>query len=382
MSLKPKSLHTLSILLSVGLLIASLAPSPALAQEKCEGVFYSLTFKAIDSFKAEKLSEKTSTKYMKAAEAEQKSTTGNRVERKFTSPFSKITGNLDKMTEGLRATFPDFKLDARDKKTAGFSNITYTKYLTKLQLNFQGKKLVTKIRLRKYGLIGEETTVNVLNFKPIKAMFDEKQNPISWLEFKIEHPEYENAVLKPRIKFHDRYAELFAKPAEFKRKLSVIRRETKKLNTETLADGKVVNKDQQVDDMLEAVAQTLNEHINLRPISETLYERTSYAVNLTDKKTNETVNVQFTLDRDIHQFSMVLGKEVTSYDPALDLSVLEIKVPVRYAQFSKEDLQNVPGLGEVVGLIERMKTAQQPGYDMDKGKFSRAVRVLEAEDDL
>lgn len=370
--------NKLNKIFTVVLLLLLLSGQLALAQSKCEFVF-SKERDAVISFKAREISEKTSEAFLKAAESELNSTTGNRVERKFTSPLLSIDSYLKKLEHSLGNYYQGFKLESRDKKTEGFLNVTHTKYLTKLKLNYKGKKLTTKIRLRKYGLSPEGKEISFEKFTPVKSMNDSEGRPYSWLEFKIEHPQIKKAVLKPRIKFHDTFADLLEnKTSDFLKNIEVIRSITKTLNTEMFKEGQSINKDKLVDSMIDALIATVTEGIELKTISENLYERTSYSIYLKNMDTDEKINVQLTVDKDIHQHSVVLGKEVPSYEPEFNLAVLEVKIPVTYAELSPEQQQTVPGLGSILDLINNSTSSQQTGYVMDKGKYSRAVRVLKA----
>ena len=362
------SMHKFAVSVTLAMTCFGLYTPPSYAKAPlCSKVLASLETKAIESFKANRVSKKTSQAFIQSTANEMKSTTGNRAELKFTAPLMDLNSILGQFEMRLEKWIPGFKLISRDTQTPGYKNVTYTKYLTKLKIAYKGQELTTKIRLRKYGLIEENSVVDKNIFHPIESMKDPNGKEFSWLEFKIEHPDFENAVLKPRIKFHDRFSDLMSNnPSKFLKDFKKIVQKTKDLNPESK---------ETVENMLEAIRLTLLEKLSLSMISETIYYRTSYVVNLQSNQ-NSRVNIQLTIDADIHQYSSVLGKEVQTYDPYSNLSVIEVKIPVQYSALSKADLQEVQGLSEIQLMLSELQQVQSKDYEMNKGKFSRAVRVL------
>ena len=365
---KNLSKNKLSIYFAIVAIGLSFYSSPSFAKAPlCSKILASLETKAIESFKATQVSSKTSKAFIKSTANEIKSTTGNRAELKFTVNLVDLQTALGKFEIRLEKWIPGFKLTSRDTQTPGYKNVTYTKYLTKLKIDYKGQELTTKIRLRKYGLIEENSVIDKNIFQPIDAMKDPHGKEFSWLEFKIEHPDFDNAVLKPRIKFHDQFSDLMSKnPSMFLLNFETIVQKTKELNPEN---------QETVENMLAALKLTIQEKIPLNTISETIYYRTSYVVNLQSQNSSR-VNIQLTIDADIHQYSSVLGKEVQTYDPNSNLSVIEVKIPVQYSALNKSDLQEVQGLSEIQLMLKELTEVQSKDYEINKGKFSRAVRVL------
>ncbi len=373
----------LKILTSVALVQICGGLNPARSESlgnQCRFLFENMTQTALSSFDAIALSPATSSLYMATTVSERSSTTGNRVERKATLKSTTIDQLLHHLETRLQSSLPNFALTSRDPQLPGFKNITATRYWTKLKIQFEGQNLTAKIRVRKYGLTADAKPATPQNFTPNSTLQDPTGAAFSWLEFKIAHPEFENAVLKPRIQVHDRNLELLTKPEVFLAQKERILTETLALNLQGVSNPAQVEKTQAlVSQMLAALSATMIDAVPLRPISDTLYARTSYVVNLQNTLDNSMVNIQITVDGDIHQYSSVLGLPVNTYDPNSALGVIEIKIPVQYSQLSPQDLLNVPGLEAIKNLIEELQRNQAPGYIFDRGKFGLVGQILRLE---
>lgn len=323
---------------------------------RCENLFLSKKeFKS--QFEPVKLSEKQSDKFLDATvpEKESGSTTADRTEYKFTLVKETLSRKIKEFKKAIEAEIPGFILTNRDPITRGYRNVTLTTYSNRFKLKLSsGQKIVAKIRLRKYGLISKRKEVSVENFKPIEGMED-----VSFLEFKIQNPEYENSVLKPRVKILDSDAEKLHDPNLSAYEYSEILQRTIALNPakgktteETSEAQKTINETAFL--MLRAIRGLHKKDSPFNMEYQTLYERTSYKAPIKDAETGETYEVQITIDENISAQSISFDYSATSYTDAPDnIAVTEVKLPISLIEkLVGEKIPHTPGERRKVGPNE------------------------------
>lgn len=318
-----------------------LVSSEAYAAVRCENLF--LTQAEFDfQFKPVKLSTKQSDKFMDATvpEKESGSTTGDRTEYKYTLSKTVLLRKLKAFKKAIEEEIPGFILTNRDPLTSGYRNVTLTTYSNRFKLKLEsGQRIIAKIRLRKYGLISNKKEVSAENFKPIEGMEN-----VSFLEFKIQNPEYENSVLKPRIKILDTDAKALQNSELSAVEYAEIVQRAMALNVaKTEVEQKTVN--QTVILMIRAIRGLHKKDSPFNMEYETLYERTSYKAPIKDLETNETYEIQITVDENISASSLSFDYAAKSYKNQPEkISVTEVKVPIALIEkLTGDKIPHTPG---------------------------------------
>lgn len=275
------------------------------------------------------------------------------------------TSEFDAYTQVLESFFKS-RFKNRDKAEAGFANITSTLYMTVVKYIQNGKKLSAKVRFRKY--LSRSLSDNNWN----NLIVSEKLRDRSWLELKIQHPEFANVVFKPRLLILDKDIQKLITEKYFDYKDGIIRR-LHETNPGKEADIKKFT------DFFDALYTTPAMRVE-NMYARTQYERTSYSIKLNNpEKPGETIDVQITLDTNIRLKRLKDGKEFNVYGP--DETVVEVKVPVLYAKLTDADLLAVPELAEIKKLIAMLTDKHNMKYPANKGKMSKIDKKNEMEND-
>jgi len=376
------------LLLNILIVIFSLKAHSAV---RCEALFLSQKQFAAQ-FNPEKLSPKQSQKFIDATipEKQSGSTTGDRTEYKFTLAKDVLIKKLKAFKKAIETKIKGFILVNRDPITKGYRNVTLTNYSNRFKLTLDsGQKIVAKIRLRKYGLISNKKEVSLENFSPIESMKD-----VSYLEFKIENPEYENSVLKPRIKIYDKDAELLQDPDLKKSKYYEIAHRCMELNkTDDPAQQEITN--QTVALMIRAIRGLHKKDSIFNMEYVTLYERTSYKAPIQDQETGESYEIQITIDENISARSLSFDYEASNYSNQPEkIVVTELKLPIPLIEkligdkipyvagekravtlekllslLTPEDYQNFPGLKPVIQFLETLQFNTLRSFEENHGKL-------------
>ncbi len=293
------------------------------------------------------------------------STTGNRSELKRTVTVTDLKAALGKLNQ----TFP---LKSRDEIKAGTKNVTVTQYFNVLKFDYQGKELGVKIRLRKYGTIPAGIPNTPENVQIIPSMKD-----LSFLEFKIDHPLFDNSVLKPRGQQLDADTNLINTP-DFLSKFEAISNRAVQLNSKNAKSAETMS------DMQLVLKRLHEESVPLNLDSRTIYERTSYALHVKDTTTNKEYEIQITIDEGILLYSYPHNKTVDAYKSDKPLTVVELKIPVEMVDpvtksFKTSMLESIPVLKSVQIFLNDLTAAQAPGYESNKGKQSLIRGLLDAQ---
>lgn len=330
----------------------------------------------VQAHEKEKLGNKVSTQFMKAAAVDSSSTTAARAEIKYTESKMVVDKLVADFKRKIEEEIPGYKLENRDAKTPGFRNITWTGYSNRFKLRFKdGKDLTAKIRVRKYGHIAESTTVAKENFKPLEWM-----NEVSFFEFKIENPEYANSVLKPRILIRDADADLLLNPNISKEDYAAILQRTIAVNTKKDPEAQRIASETATE-MIEAIRLIHKKDNRFVPEFETLYERTSYVVPIIDPRTNNKVDIQITIDEDISTYSNLQQRYSTVYQTIDPVAVTEIKIPIPLLGVFKDaaaaQASGIPGMVTIYNFVQRLKFNSLKEFQENSGKLFHTRQNLD-----
>lgn len=275
------------------------------------------------------------------------------------------TSDFESYLPRLQSFFQN-RLKNRDKAADGFANITSTQYMSVGKYIQNGKRLSAKIRFRKY-FTRALTDVRWKNLTVAETLTDR-----SWLELKIQHPEFDNVVFKPRLLIYDKDIEKLITEKYFDYKDIIVRR-LKEINPGKDADiAKFIN----YFDALYTTPSMKAENM----FAQTQYERTSYSIKLNrPDKPDEKIDVQITLDQNIRLKRMKDGKEFNAYGP--DETVIEVKIPLQYAKLSQADLAIIPELAEIRNFVQMLQEKHQQKYPANKGKMSKIDKKNDMEYD-
>lgn len=290
-------------------------------------------------------------------------TTSLRQEKKFVLKTSEV----QILIENLKSTYgPQFKL--RDLILDGTVNITSTKYMAIAHYYVGGKRLAAKVRFRKYYTKEYST----LTSEPGEMIPAEGFENKSWLEVKIQHPEHENVVIKPRLLINDADQIHFLSESFFDRKDGL------KSRLLELNPGK--------EDDIEKFMNFFTQ-LNLTPslmvkglFANTQYERSSYSLKLKNPNdSTKKIDIQLTLDQKVRLTRLADKQEFDAYEK--DETVVEVKIPVEFSKLSDDDITAVPGLSGIRDFIEALAISHLEKYPMNKGKMSKIEKKKGLDED-
>ena len=288
-------------------------------------------------------------------------TTSLRQEVKYVVKTAEFDSYVPVLEDFFKARFKN-----RDKPEEGFANITSTRYMTVAKYIQNGKKLSAKVRFRKY------LTRKLTDTGWKQLLVSEKLADRSWLELKIQHPEYANVVFKPRLLIFDKDVEKLITEKYFDYKDAIL------LRLHEINPGKEADI-QKFADFFNALYTTPAMRVE-NMFAQTQYERTSYSIKLNrPDRPEEAIDVQITLDTNIRLKRLKDGKEFNVYGP--DETVVEVKIPVQYAKLAVADLQALPELAEIKKLIAMLTEKHNQKYPENKGKMSKIDKKNEMEND-
>lgn len=284
----------------------------------------------------------------------QKDTTSLRQEKKFVIK----TAELDEYLKHLEKLYGN-RLKNRDKAPEGYRNVTVTQYMNIAKYFDSGKELAAKVRARKYYTEEDNGYVpeNQRKLRVNPSLSDK-----SWLEIKIQHPNYENVVIKPRLLCFDR--------------------DIKKIITEDFFDAKEgirsrllylnPNKSADVDLFIEFFTNLYlspsRRKENMYAITD--YGRTSYSIKMQPgPNPGESIDIQMTLDTAVR---LTRAKDGARFEPySKDETVVEVKIPLQYSGLSPKDIQEIPDLVHIRDFIQWLEQRHIKKYPMNKGKMSK-----------
>ncbi|MFZ3230799.1 MAG: hypothetical protein WA160_11390 [Pseudobdellovibrio sp.] len=341
---------------------------------RCEALFLSKsTFEA--RFNPEKLNAEQAKAFLQSTDPDKNSgsTTGDRAEYKYTLTQETILRKISQLKDKIESEILGFKLVNRDLITAGFKNVTWTGYSNRLKLPLStDTAIVAKIRVRKYGHVDDLKAVSKENFTAIESMKD-----VSYFEFKIENPDHDNSVLKPRVKILDADANALLNPKISSKDYKKIAQRCVNLNKmKTDQEQKTVN--QTIVLMLKAISMLRSGGSYFAPEYETIYERISYKIPLKNIHTNQVYEVQITVDENITASSISFDFKSTIYNNKLeDLAVTEVKVPIDLLQLLKsKDYDSVPGLKSIDDFLKILSFNNLKDFEENHGKLFHLRREI------
>ncbi len=358
---------------STFLLFVALSFSTAQADVKCANLFQ---FK--DPFLKQTLPENMSKSAAESVKSLTNSTTGARIESKWTLTSSQIESLITNLTATLKEK--NIELKARDKVIDGKRNVTHTVYLEKFSLNLQKSGLeigpdfnlddvTLKVRIRKYGTIDNTKAVSENNID--FASFTQNH---SFVEFKFPDARFKGAVFKPRMYVADQYVKMLGSP-DFIKNFAQIR-------AETLAAKENSSNKESAEAMLQFLYQGHMQNFSFKPLATNLYERTSYAVDFNDAIKNQKFQIQMTLDKSIAFKLNATDQMIQAYKDGH--SVVEVKVPVEYAKYDLNSrLDHLVGYADFLHFVENVKTDHLPEYMPGVGKMGHGHREYKnSQDDV
>jgi hypothetical protein len=244
----------------------------------------------------------------------------------------------------------------RDQKQEGRKNVTVTQYALPFKWkDAQGKNIAAKIRFRKYFDTDSSVALGQAAGRPADIV-KERQ----FVEFKIDHPQFPQVVIKPRMLMLDADAETIQNQKEFLKNKEAILARTLEINPKTSPEV--------VGQFFEILSIVFSEPIEKLPLlAKTAYVRDSYSLMLKDLE-GKPVEVQLTVDREINVLDSRTQQVVSAYRPE-DI-VVELKVPLAYSALTPQVLQQVPGLSDVLSLKEDLQKNHVQLYTEGSGKLS------------
>lgn len=309
----------------------------------CSDVHRNIEIKDLDRF---------SQTVLKIQNGKKQDTTSLRQEVKYVV----ATEDLQKKLAELQAVFGK-SMKNRDQAPDGFFNITSTMYLTVAKYKtLKGDERSAKVRFRKYYTREAPDTAwkNLIVSESLKDK--------SWLELKIQHPDYANVVTKPRLLCLDRDIKHFVTDSFFQHK-EQLRERLLQLNP-----GKEEEVENALAFMTELYSNPRRRVENL--YAKTEYERVSWSIKLPHAtRSKETIDVQITLDENVRLTRLADKAKFNVYGS--DETVIEVKVPVAYSALSDKDIEQYPGLAEVKTLIQWLDQSHNLKYPKNKGKMSK-----------
>ena len=262
------------------------------------------------------------------------------------------TNELNEYLPVLERIFGE-RFKNRDKPPEGYANITSTDYMTVGKYFQNGKKLSSKVRFRKYYTRAlSDTAWRDIRVAP--ALADR-----SWLEIKIQHPEFENVVFKPRLQILDKdIQKLITATSYFDYREGIMQR------LHQINPGKEVDI-KKFTDYFDALFTSASRVENM--YARTAYERTSYSIKL--KSGEKEIDVQITLDQDIRLTRLRDQARFNVYGK--DETVVEVKIPLEFAKLDAAAMAKFPELAEIKKFIARLDQRHVPKYPKNKGKMSK-----------
>jgi hypothetical protein len=286
-------------------------------------------------------------------------TTSLRQEDKYVLEFANIKAGLDQ----LQAHF-GLAMKERDASLPGQKNITVTEYLEPYSFSTGAEQgLKFKVRFRKYFVQDAQKPILDASMKPAEFVKESQ-----FVEFKIDHPDFPSAVIKPRIVMSDADVVLLHSRESYLQNRTQMIARLGQMNPK---------KSEEIARFIDVFDVLFIEHqqIKLVPYLQTAYVRESYSVKVASAKDpNVKLDIQLTVDHELDLTILENGQKVKAYKDSA--AVIEIKIPVHLAKLSEKDIQEYPGLAEIKRFIEKMSDEHLPEYQKGSGKLYHAKREL------
>lgn len=343
------------------LLTLTLLPAAGWAQRSCAEILYSPVVIQKDFIHTESEVSGKILKFMDLLGAG--NTTSLRQEDKYVvSP-----NTVDRVIGILSRTYGD-QFQLRDQKQEGRKNVTVTQYA--LPFNWKdtaGKSMSAKIRFRKYFDTDASVALGKAAMKPAEIVKDQQ-----FVEFKIDHPLYDQVVIKPRMLMKDTDVVLIQDKQQFLQHRNAILSRTLELNPKVPAEV--------VKNFFEVFADVYSEPVTRLPLfATTAYVRDSYSLMLKNQE-GKSIEIQLTIDREVNVQDSRSHKVVSAYR-AEDV-VVELKVPLAYSGLTAENFAQVPGLRDVLALKQDLQKNHVHLYAEGSGKLSTFKKSMDRHLDI
>lgn len=304
-----------------------------------------------DIFARSAVTNRLTQRVMDIQNLDAKDTTSLRQEQKFVVSTSTLKSDLAVLKEKLPGL-----VKARDEAAPGHVNVTSTYYMKVARyFNKVGEMGAVKVRFRKYLTKKIEEPWSAL--KPAPELADR-----SWLELKISHHTYDNVVVKLRLLCLDRDIKHLVSENFFSFK-SQIRSRLIALNPKKIED---VDKAMGFFEELYSNPRYRAERL----FAQTEYQRESLSIKIPSAKNpDEKIDVQITQDSNVHLTSLQDKMKYSPYDRSQ--TVLEIKVPVAYAELSDANIAEYPALAQIREFVEKQNANHDQRFPLNRGKMSK-----------
>lgn len=344
--------------LALGLTVLFLSfSSLSWGQERCSDIFYSSLRIQQGEVRADAELSKDILKFMDVLGAG--STTSLRQESKFVVSEAVVSEQLRLLDLQYGSSF-----QLRDQRQEGRKNVTVTQYAFPFKIKSGKKDLSAKIRFRKYFDTSDQLPLGQDALQPAGFVKDRQ-----FVEFKIDHPEFEQVVIKPRMIVLDSDVAMLHKKSEFEQHRAEILERTVALPANAKTPRAVIEQ------FMEVFGNFYSKGPETLPLfAQTIYVRDSYSVMLKNQ-TGEPVEIQMTIDREIGMTDTRSGKKTTAY--RTEDIVVELKIPLAYAGLTAKNFADVPGLKDIARLKKSLKAAHIQLYAEGSGKLSTFRKTLE-----
>lgn len=287
------------------------------------------------------------------------STTGLRRESKLVvseGHFQRVFGKFSR--------FFGPRLKLRDVPEEGTDNLTDTLYTTPLWFHSPAAKGILKsVKVRVRGYLTERRGSGEI----LRSSITAKKR---FLELKVDHPEFEGVVIKHRLLVTDEDLRIIFNPnATYASVQKVIEQVSQDPMNASISNPDLI------DAFIAFVRAAPVVHSDFkRKYVVIRYRRDAYQVRLLSKS-GEPIDIQITVDDRVKLMDASSGQNLAQYPKGA--RVIEVKVPLKYAQFTAENLNEVPELAVVQGLIATLDSAILPGFESNTGKLSNTIRLAE-----
>lgn len=291
--------------------------------------------------------------------------TGGRQETKYTVDAS----IADKIIGQLKNVFGE-RLELRDPTPEGFRNVTVTSYMPPISFNVNRRNLNSKIRFRKYFQVPESADLSPFVAGDLPAGSVDMTPGYVWVESKTKHEIHLNTVNKSRAQQSQKDFKEMEDAESYVRNRDSIFKRMRAISSNLLMV-------EQFFKVFDLMVQTGRYKFGTDLIN--AYERFATKTILRDRNGNpkldskgKPLEVQITFDKRIIQ---KIGASTLNgaYDPSH--VVIEVKIPILYKDLTAQDIEDVPDLFPFLSIMQILKEAHDPGFEENRGKRSRAVRV-------
>lgn len=327
------------------------------ANESCRTLFQSGSLIENGEIKADSDLSADILKFMKVLGAG--STTSLRQESKFVVSESVVTDQLQLLAKNFGA---DFQL--RDQRIEGRKNVTVTQYAFPFKITSGKKVLSAKVRFRKYFDTTDKLPLGEGILTPANFVKNRQ-----FVEFKIDHPEHDQVVIKPRMIVMDSDVQMMYSKAEFTLHKNEILERTLALPGNSKTPPEVIRQFFEVFENFYAKGPDA-----LPLFAQTAYVRDSYSTMLKDQN-GDPVEIQMTVDREISMTDSRTNKKTSAY--RIQDIVVELKIPLAYSGLTAKNFADVPGLRQIAQLKRALQKAHIDLYKAGSGKLSTFKKTLE-----